>query len=164
MAQVIGKNFRQKSAYSLIEVLVSIAIFGIFSAGVFSFLGVSSNSINKASQKMNIERVADAIVEDIQHDRENIASYDALSLDTFPPDPPWVPNYYATKQEFLNYKWSQNLYEYLGDIDTNESRMLFVETKEDNNITYHILSVDIKYFNSDNILQNIEVRRVIYDF
>jgi hypothetical protein len=64
----------------------------------------------------------------------------------------------------LNYKWSKNLYEYLGDIDTNESRMLFVETKEDNNITYHILSVDIKYFNSDNILQNIEVRRVIYDF
>jgi prepilin-type N-terminal cleavage/methylation domain-containing protein len=164
MAQVIGKSFRQKSAYSLIEVLVSIAIFGIFSAGVFSFLGVSTSSINKASFKMGIERIADGIVEDIQHDRKNIADYDSLAMDTFPPDSPWASDYYTTKKEFLNYKWSKNLYEYLGDIDTNESRMLFVETKEDNNITYHILSVDIKYFNSDNILQNIEVRRVIYDF
>ena len=72
-------NFYSEQGFTLIEALVSLAIFSIGFSGLFFFFGMSQSTIDRSDKKLYVSLMADNIVETI------VAETRRLSSDTLNP-------------------------------------------------------------------------------
>lgn len=67
---------RNQDGFTLIEALVSVAIFAIGFAGVYTLVGVSDRVLQNGIEREELNYQANEIIETIHSDVENIAEYD----------------------------------------------------------------------------------------
>jgi len=70
-----GDMIRNQDGFTLVEALVSVAIFAIGFAGVYALVGVSDRVLQNGIEREELNYQANEIIETLNSDIENIAEY-----------------------------------------------------------------------------------------
>jgi prepilin-type N-terminal cleavage/methylation domain-containing protein len=145
----MARSLKFSAAFSLIETLIAIALLSISFAGVYALLGSSAITINNSINKIDAQRVADSIIEDLHTAAQidDIAAYNNMYLHRSASSSPTLKN-------ILHQKWYGRLNNTIGPTIGYEPRMLYVSQIGDK----YIVRFNI---NSSDNSRDIDIRRVL---
>jgi len=117
-------NALKESGFSLIEALVSAAIFGLGFVGVYTIVATSEQTMVKSMQRSQAQMIADQIVDVISTDIDNLDSYEMDLSDCTAPVT-------ADQWDVRGYEWCIRLNDTLGPARASDTRSISVDTIDD---------------------------------
>ena len=117
--QILLRGKEYCKGFTLIEALVSSAVFGIGFVGVYTIVAVSEQIMVKSAQKQKVQMIADQMLDIMATDTANIDSYGMdLSACTVP---------VTTDQwDVRGYEWCIRLNSEIGPVTANDDRSITI--------------------------------------
>ncbi|MCE3232248.1 MAG: hypothetical protein K0R98_505 [Rickettsiaceae bacterium] len=135
MFQQIKKLLKARSSkgFTLIEAMVSTAIMGVGFVGVYTLIATSETLMQRSIGREKMQMIADQILDIIETDLTNIASYQMTLATCTDPGA-------STSQPLIRgYEWCMRLNNEIGAAITGETRSITVTTLADGRRVVHIV-------------------------
>lgn len=137
VANHIWPNSSNETGFTLVEVLVSVAIMAISIGAVFGFVAVSDNVLQKAQQRERLDMIVTDIVETVQADKANIAQYAGKNLSA-------CAGLTASAVQLVHLKrWCAYLNAESGEKQAGDTRQITVIQKTIGEKTVNVLTIEL---------------------
>lgn len=141
-----------QGGFTLIEVLMSVAIMAIGFAGVYILVGVSDQVLQNSIDREKLNYQANEIIETIHFDRDNLADYDNQNLG--------VTDCSTLTANSNLEVWCNRITAELGAADTLDKRIIYVEQQTVDSKEVNVVAIELSNKNGKN---SVWVKKIFND-